>query len=449
MTTSRTLQALFGTVLSSGLVRTGIGAAATRAVGLVLALSMSVFLARVMGAERLGHYSLALAAVSLLGIPIQMGLPSLVLRETARSFAVGDWPLMRGIWFWSTRRVLLFSAIMSAAAIAAVVLVPTLIQPEARPVFLVGLALLPLIALSQVRSAALRGLGRVVPSQLPDAILRPALFMLLTGAAYLATGPQLTAVLVMNMHILAAGLAFLVGVVLLIRSRPEGLVSAQTRQMDSESWRRAILPLALIAGAQSITANADLLMLGWWREAAEIGQYKVAGSAANMCAIGLSIVALVVNPRFATHYRANEISVLSALAGRAAAVGFVASFPIATALLIWPDIVLRLVFGADFAGGATALRLLVLGQIANTFFGSSIGLLTMTGNERHAMKGLVIGATLNVLLNALLVPQYGIEGAAVATLISTLLWNLLLWRSGLNILSVDSSVVGLMRKGPK
>ncbi len=97
MTLSRNPSQALRTVLSSRLVRTGVGTALARAIGLALSLALSVFLARVLGAEKLGHYSLAFAAICLLGIPIQMGLPALVLRETARAGAVEDWPHVRGI----------------------------------------------------------------------------------------------------------------------------------------------------------------------------------------------------------------------------------------------------------------------------------------------------------------------------------------------------------------
>nr|WP_319825148.1 polysaccharide biosynthesis C-terminal domain-containing protein [Thalassovita sp.] len=404
---------------------------------------MSVFLARVMGAERLGHYSLALAAISLVGIPIQMGLPSLVLRETARSLAVRDWPLMRGIWLWATRRVLLFSGVMAVVAVSAVLVIPTLVQPEARPVFLVGLPLLPLIALSQVRSAALRGLGRVVPSQFPDTILRPGLLMLLTSAAYLATGPQLSATVVMSIHVLAASLAFLVGVALLFRFRPKELISEKVRQVNAKGWRAAVWPLALITGAQSVTANADLLMLGWWRDAVEIGHYKVATSASNVSIIGLSIVAMVCEQRYAVHFRLGETGRLARLASGVALIGFVLAVPLILMLVAFGGVILRIFFGSGFEQGGVALTILVLGQLVNAFCGSSISLLNMSGHERIAMRGIGLAAVFNVLLNLLLIPGFGIEGAAAATAVSTILWNVLLWHGVKTRLGIDCSPLGL------
>jgi O-antigen/teichoic acid export membrane protein len=50
----------------------------------------------------------------------------------------------------------------------------------------------------------------------------------------------------------------------------------------------------------------------------------------------------------------------------------------------------------------------------------------MTGHERDSAAGLGVGAASNILLNLLLVPRWGIEGAAVAYAGSMILWNVLL-----------------------
>lgn len=444
--TPRTLRQSFRSVLRSGLVRTGLGAAAMRMIGLALSLGMSVFLARVMGADGLGQYALAFAVIGLLGLPVQMGLPSLVLRETARANAVGDWPLLRGIWYWATRRIILVSTVIILGAVAGMVIVPDLIAPHSRTTLLIGLPLIPLIALSQARSAALRGLGWIVPGQIPDTVLRPGLMMLLGVAVYLLAGQQILPELVMGIHIVAAIVAFAFGAVVLLRARPSGMLHGADRQMDARPWRAAIWPLALISGAQSITANADFIMLGWWRQAAEIGHYKVATSGANVSVIGLSIVAMVAEPRIAALFRQDDLAGLSRLASGAALVSFGLALPAILVLAFFGGPILQLVFGAGFEDGALSLTILVAGQVVNAFFGSCISLLNMSGHERLAMRGLVLAAGVNVALNLLLIPDYGIEGAAIATALSTVLWNVMLWHSVWRKLGVDSSPIGLFRR---
>jgi O-antigen/teichoic acid export membrane protein len=50
----------------------------------------------------------------------------------------------------------------------------------------------------------------------------------------------------------------------------------------------------------------------------------------------------------------------------------------------------------------------------------------MTGYQKYTFIGVAVSAILNIILNAALIPQWGAEGAAMATAISTVVWNILL-----------------------
>jgi O-antigen/teichoic acid export membrane protein len=199
----------------------------------------------------------------------------------------------------------------------------------------------------------------------------------------------------------------------------------------------------LIAGAQSITANADFLMLGWWQPEAQVGLYKVATSGASLTVAGLGVLAMITNPRFAALFKTQDTRQLARLAAYAAGFGLTAALPVFVVFLFWGGPILSLVFGPSFVGGTAALIILTAGQALSAFFGTCVGLLNMTGHEKHAMRGVLVATVLNVVLNLVLIPRFGIEGAAVATLISTVTWNVLLWWSVRRQLGLDSSVLGL------
>ena len=100
------------------------GALGTGALGIVhrgLGLITAILLARLLGAEGYGFYAFPLGVVGVLAVPAQLGLPSLVTREIARSHATEEWPLMTGL----RRRAVQIAAISTllAVAIGAVLLV--------------------------------------------------------------------------------------------------------------------------------------------------------------------------------------------------------------------------------------------------------------------------------------------------------------------------------------
>ncbi|THD76760.1 flippase [Thalassobius vesicularis] len=440
----RTQDRTIGSVLRSGLFRSGLGTAGIRITGLGLTFLLSVFLARVMGAEGLGHYTLAFAIISLLGLPVQMGLPALVLRETAKANATQDWPLMQGLWVWAVRRTLVISGFIVLVALVAVLSIPEVLHDEFRAALLIGLPLVPLIALSAARAGALQGLGKAPAAMLPEMLLRPGMLMLVGAGFYIVAGQAIRPDVMMGVHLLASALAFAAGSALLLRFRPAALAGLDSRRNLTRDWRRAIWPLALIAGSQSIIANADFLMLGWWRDAQQVGLYKVATAGAMMTSVGLGIVAMVMNPRFAALHRTGEMSELSRQVAVSAAAGFGLALPVVLAFGLWGEPILAIAYGEPFRPAYPLLLILTAAQAANAFFGPCTGLLNMTGYERLAMHGSVVAMVANVALNALLIPALGAIGAAVATLASTLLGNVLMWWQARRRLGADSSALAIL-----
>ena len=85
-----------------------------------------------------------------------------------------------------------------------------------------------------------------------------------------------------------------------------------------------------------------------------------------------------------------------------------------------------LLFGNGFIKGVTALSILSIGQIVNAATGSVCILLVMTGYERDAVAGIGVSVVINIIMNVLLIPKWGIIGAAISTAFSLILWNILL-----------------------
>jgi O-antigen/teichoic acid export membrane protein len=84
--------------------------------------------------------------------------------------------------------------------------------------------------------------------------------------------------------------------------------------------------------------------------------------------------------------------------------------------------------------------ILLVGQFVNSAAGSVGSLLNMTGHERETARGIAVSAVINLLLNFILVPFWGIIGAAVGTAAGLVTSNVLLWwavrkRLGINSLA--------------
>jgi len=189
---------------------------------------------------------------------------------------------------------------------------------------------------------------------------------------------------------------------------------------------RAALPFMLLGALHLINTRADLLMLGSLSGPAEAGVYAVVARTAELITLPLMAVNTVIAPQVASLYRRGEVDKLQRLLSASARRMLIFALPPAGILICAGGPLLGLVFGAEFTRGAFALGLLAAAQLINVGAGSVGMILNMTGYERQSAWGVAVAAALNVVLNFLLIPQFGIEGAAVATGISVMLWNLLL-----------------------
>lgn len=96
-------------------------------------------------------------------------------------------------------------------------------------------------------------------------------------------------------------------------------------------------------------------------------------------------------------------------------------------IVFFGDWLLKYTYGLDYVDAYLPLIILVIGQIINSGFGAVTIILNMTGHERDTLIGVSIAVIINIVMNILLIPMYGIIGASIATVITLLCWNVLLF----------------------
>lgn len=412
--------------LRSRLKRGTIGTLFLRLSATGLSFLTSILLARLLGVEEYGVYAYVMALITLLGIPVTLGLPNLVVRHVAAYHAQSSWPLMRGILQWANKLVALIS--IAVILVAGLVAWSTVQHYDTDTLYTFCLALvflLPIRALSALRASALRGLHHVVLGQLPENLVRPGLFVVLLLITYLFIDREASLSDVMRMHVATAILGFLLGAWLLWIRIPKG-VRNSSPIYDTDVWLKSALAFLFIAGLRAVNNQLAILMLGPLEGVEAVGLYRIATRTAELVTFVLMAVNLALAPTVSNLYTSNQLERLQRIVTVSARIIFGASFPIALVLIVYGRQILEFVYGSEFGAGATALAILSAGQMINAGMGSVVLLLNMTAYEKDTAKGLALAAVISVVLNAFLIPRWGIEGAAVATTASTVTWNLLL-----------------------
>ena len=407
----------------------------------LLGMVVAVCLARMMGVEDFGVYSYVVAIVTVVSIPVQIGLPQLVVRETAKAQVAEAWSLMAGLWRWASLAVLSMSITVLLIAILTWLIFGLSTDTVDLSVVVIALVLIPLIALGNIRGAALRGLRFVVVGQIPEFIIKPFSFIFFLILVYYFGGTHLSVKNAFILNLVSAAVAFIVGISLLRRYSPKQIYSLQNKyHYKYRYWLKSLLPFAIMGGIQVVDKQTDILMLGLIGEMKEVAVYKIVVTGASLVVFGLSAANMVFSPHFARLYEQKEYEKLQALVTDCARVIMLISVPAALVVILFGSEMLEILFGKEYKIGYPALIILVVSQLVNATFGPVGFLLNMTGHEADTTKIVAVGAIINVVLNALLIPAYGINGAAIATMISVFTWNLLLCRKVWIKLNINSTV---------
>jgi O-antigen/teichoic acid export membrane protein len=421
-----------------------IGTAGLMGINTLLTLGVGIMLARTLGPENYGIYAFVFSVITLMGLPTKAGLPTLVVRETAKNQLKERWGYLRGLLTLANGFVIGFSIL--AALITAVWVCWLRGEQETvkSSALLWALWLLPLIAFSNIRGATLRGLRKVVSGQLPEKLVRPLMMMMFLSCAMLLNVQMMPAV-AMQFYVIAALIEFMLGAVLLMRAMPKEVRRANS-EYEIRAWAASLLPLSLFSGMKIADSQLTIVILGTLGTIEEVGLFRVAAQGAALVALSIKGINLVLSPHVARLYHSGDIVQLQKMITNITRMVFVVSLPIALILMVWGDVLIGWIFGVEYTAAATALAILSLGQLMNVSVGSVAVILNMAGFEKESLKGIAVALGLNVISALILVPIFGINGAAVGAVISLVVWNLILMRATYKKVGIYTFAFSLKRK---
>jgi len=388
-------------------------------IGLLILVTMA--LTRALGPAGYGQYAFIIALVAILSLPTQFGLPDLVVRETARSVAEKTPATLRALWRWSH----LFIACNSIVVVSLAFAVLTLLGApyfDTRVTLIAALALIPLMALANLRSAAVRGLGHDVLGQVPENVMRPTAFGIALLMVVLLPGVQLTTTTAIAAQLLAAFAAFLFGTVILLRVAPVAARSPMAAgQAHPASHRKWLMPTVVLGATSSlilVNNSVDVLMLGLWRTESEIGLYKLAATISGVITVGLQTMNMYAMSHISRLHRLGDTAKLTRVISQAARMAFGLGLAAFVLIIGTGDVLIPVLFGPGFGAAYPILTVLAIGQLCNAFFGPVGTVLSMAGHEKTVLYTVGAGAVFNIALNILLIPEMGGPGAAIATAVT-------------------------------
>lgn len=392
-----------------------------RGAGALAALAFNLLLARRLGADGLGLFTLAFTILNIAAVAAMLGLPLVVLRFVSMA-GLGDAhfnarAVLRTANRWSIQAGLVLTALLLVAA-----------DPIARglfdepalttPIRLICLGLMPL-ALVTIQGEALKGIRSIARGQLVQSVIGTVVALVLAGALL----DRLTLNWAIACFVAGTWLAWGSGWWLWHRSTRGAKADEINRVAQHRAMRTAAQPLFISALLVLIMSFTDTVALGAWHDSGKVGAYFVAARLTFLSSMVLSAVSASIGPRFATLAAQGRRTDIVRLTKQSSLAMSAAALAINGCLIIFAPQLLEL-FGPEFRDAAPVLRILALGQFVVLATGPVSNLLVMAGGERDYRNAIALGAALNLAFNLALVPQYAGVGAAIGTATALAVQNL-------------------------
>jgi len=381
---------------------------------------LNLVVSRSLGASDAGTFFLGLTISNVVGICIQFGCDQAVLRRVGVAKSAGDFSSAR-----QARRAS-FQILAIGAGISILVGLPLGLSAlkshnltEVLPLAVMWLGAIP-FAISWLLAHCFLGWGLIAKFQAYQNLVSAALFSLLFLAWQFFTGRHevldASILYLLSLSVVAVAGEFswrrLIGV---------GLAeAASVRKLAHEA-----APLFGIAALGLLMTWGAQVVLAMFAPASDVAVFTVALRTATLVSVVLTAGNNILLPRFASLYAKGEIVALRKLCTLSTRVMLVLCAPALVLMFVFPREVMSL-FGGDFSHGGAVLSILALGQLVNVATGAVGGLLNMTGNASLALKANVIAAAFTICAIFLLVPAYGLVGAAVAQALGLALQMILL-----------------------
>ncbi len=382
-------------------------------IGRLIRVILIVYAARALGAAEWGISSYLLSWAVLFTIGADIGLTSIITREL-----VQDRDNRR---HYLSTFLIIKIVLLCVASLAVVFIIPHIGSfPLSR---LLAVALAALIFFDSMR---------LIPTAINKAhetMHKEALIAIVTQGTILGLGLWLMRILPTAEGLTiayAAGSGIGTAYALYaVREHLSGILTSFKRPLVIKLIKSG-LPVAVIGLLGSIMLNTDIIMLGWMRTVEEIGYY----SAAQKIIFTLyAIPAIFASAIFPTMARLNATAALfKTFFERALAAIFMIALPIMTGGILTARQSIILLYGTAYAAAAPSFAILLF-TIPIAFATQIISNALIAHNkQREFIAYAVLGIVANIALNFLLIPTWGIAGAAIATVCTHIASGAFIWR---------------------
>ena len=362
-----------------------------------------------------GIFSIGLALLNFFVIISCLGLHMGAPRYIAYFRGKGDNKKIKGVIYSSLQLSVIASLFCFALFFLSSDFFTEIFHLQQSSVLKIFAIAVPFAVATEILASLFRGFGRVEEKVYFRDVLMNVLKVLFIVSVIILGYAFIEMVYAYILSIMIASIAFMVYA---IKKLPA------VRGADTYPVRKELLlfslPLLASNALSIVLIQMDTLMLGYFKTADIVGLYNAAHPIALLIQVFLLSLVFIYVPITSQLYSRNLMNEIRK--NYKILTKWIASltFPFFLIIFLFPEAVLNVVFGSAYAQAsvALALRILALGMFIHVFLGPNAVTLIVIGKTKLNLIDNLIGAITNVSLNLVLIPTFGIIGAAIASVIS-------------------------------
>ncbi len=369
-------------------------------------------LARLVGADFLGLYSLGNSVTRMIEVLAKAGLDSGLVRYISMHLAKEDDTAVNSIVHYTIKIGLLLSLVIMtlqislAGWLAFSVFKGTVLLKN---VFIVYALSIPFNVITLLLAAVIQGHQILKYKVLVVNIISPLTLLVSMIFCYVIS-PESA---ILFPLVLASIISTFVIIRLTNHLVPMSFRNLLSAKDDSQILKFS-MPLMLIAIIGTFMHWMDITMLGYFTNAKVVGLYHPAVRTAGLMKTVLLAFLSIFSPMMARMYNKGLVDEYSRLYRMVVRWITTVSLPISMLLIFFPT-KFMLLFGGEYLPASDVLIILTVSTFILSVVGASGAALTMTNHPKMNLWNSIIALAVNFILNIFLIPRYGIMGAAVAT----------------------------------
>lgn len=382
---------------------------------------IGLLLARLLGPGEYGLYSLGISAAGIFAGISMLGLDSAMVRYIAILSARKDTAGVRGTIQIGLGIAIPVSVAMGLALylLAPVVAVGMFSEPALTPVLRVMGVVVPFLSLSDVLLGITRGFGRMDHAAFGENVVQSLVRVVLLAGLALVGLDVYGAVIVFGIADVASAVVLIYFINRYFPSRPSA--HAETSR-DYRGVFGFAVPLWISGLLNTFRKNIQAVILGTTATSVSVGVFGIVG---HVNIVGHSVyvaVTVAVKPLLARLHDQSDRDGLEHIYTTTTRWLVMSNIPIFMAMVLYPASILA-IFGEAFTVGAAALAVMAAAELVNAATGICGSLIDMTGHTRVKLANSVLLLAVFLATNVLLIPEYGVLGAAVAYFIAIAVVN--------------------------